>query len=173
MKLELYGCIDMNTGNKRGQWLMPFNWKQRREKELAEVKTIYKELQRREDLINQYYLKSSILKGEVKVKDLDEYLYEKHKQKNTRDIIIFKEKPDENEEDREERKLPKMTKEFRQTILMNPLYKANKNKQEMDKLFEREEVPDDQPSKNDIPKEIEEIMFPKVIYFVILVIGST
>jgi hypothetical protein len=71
----------MTTGNKRGQWMMPFNWKQRRDKELSEVKTIYKELQRREDLITQYYLKSSILKGETKLKDLDDYLEEKRKLK--------------------------------------------------------------------------------------------
>jgi arginine/lysine/ornithine decarboxylase len=58
--------------------------------------------------------------------------------------------------------MPKITKEFRQTILMNPLYRAGKNKQDMDRLFEREEVPDDHPIKNELPKDIQEMMDPKV-----------
>ena len=87
---------------------MPFNWEKRRNKELMEVKTIYKELKRREDMINQYYLKSSIMKGDAKVKDLDKYLKEKKELENVNDIMIFQEKQEGSVE--EERKMPRITK---------------------------------------------------------------
>ena len=87
---------------------MPFNWEKRRNKELMEVKTIYKELKRREDMINQYYLKSSIMKGDAKIKDLDKYLKEKKELENVNDIMIFQEKQEGSVE--EERKMPRITK---------------------------------------------------------------
>lgn len=64
----------MLTGNKLGTWLLPFKWEKRRDKELAEVMTIYKELQRREDIVNQYNIKEAILKGDATLKDLNEYM---------------------------------------------------------------------------------------------------
>ena len=87
---------------------MPFNWKKRRDKELLEVKTIYKELKRREDLINQYNLKSSILKGEAKVRDLEDYLEEKKNLESVNEIMIFKEKKDNEYVRNNERKLPRV-----------------------------------------------------------------
>ena len=79
LKLEIWGWIDMLTGNRKGMWNMPFSWKKRREKELNEVRTIYNEIQRREDLINQYYLKVSIMKGDRSVLELENYLNDKKK----------------------------------------------------------------------------------------------
>ena len=79
MKLEMWGWIDMQTGNRKGFWNMPFSWKKRREKELNEVQTIYNEIRRREDLINQYYLKVSIMKGDKSVLELENYLHSKKK----------------------------------------------------------------------------------------------
>lgn len=67
----------MSTGNKQGAWKIPINWKNRRDKELNEVKTIYNEIQRREDLINEYYIKNAILKGEKTSNDLESFRKER------------------------------------------------------------------------------------------------
>ena len=56
-------------------------------------------------MINQYYLKNSIMKGESRVADLERYLREKEKQEATNEVVVFKEK-EQNSRDDEERKLP-------------------------------------------------------------------
>ena len=52
---------------------MPINWKNRREKEIKEVKMVYKEIQRREDLIKEYYLRKAVEKGEASVTELKKF----------------------------------------------------------------------------------------------------
>jgi hypothetical protein len=150
----------MFTGNKRGAWLMPFNWRKRRDKELNEVKMIYKELQKREDIINQYYLKNSIMKGEAKVQELYDYLEEQKRKENTTVDVYFKEKEEEEVKMSEDRKLPRFRKEFKQTIIEKPSYTSYKyNRKQMDKLFGREEVVvEEDKQEDDLGKIMQDIL---------------
>lgn len=131
----------MISGNKLGQWLIPFDWQNRRDKELFEVKTIYKELLRREDLINQYYLKTSILKGESSVAELERYLREKQKNDQVNEIMIFKEK----QKDQVRQPSARSTFEIQRQVIIDDTNRLalKYSRQKMDKIFGRDVDEDD------------------------------
>jgi hypothetical protein len=145
----------MLTGNKLGTWLLPFKWEKRRDKELAEVMTIYKELQRREDIVNQYNIKESILKGDASLRDLNEYL-EKRKLKNFAQFIVAKETQEETEEDR---KLPHVNTEIKQIVIEKPQFTSHRFRGiSMDDTKEKDRSVD----SDGIPIFIKDIISPKV-----------
>jgi len=160
LRIELCACINMLTGNKKGQWLLPFSWDKRRDKELSEVKSIYKELQRREDIIHQYYIKNSIMKGEASLKDLEDHINKQKIKKSIKEVVTIQEKDSNNDPD-SQRNLPRNSETIKQIILEKPIMTVRKFRNFSEDGSQDQER-NQSVDSDGIPNFIKDILSPQV-----------